>query len=189
MAAITSLLKGQENVVGLCIGFVFGVLLHKGGVTRFDVIVNQLRLRDFTVLKVMLTAILVGGVGIYALNAGGAASFHLKPTLLGPILIGGGIFGIGMALLGYCPGTAVGSVGSGSIHGLVGVIGMLAGAAAYAEAYPYIKEWGVFAWLDKGNLTFPKLLEIDQWLLWALIGGGTILLFLILEIIAPGKKD
>ncbi len=189
MATITSLLAGHEIVVGLCIGFAFGILLHKGGVTKFDVVVNQLRLRDFTVLKVILTAILVGGVGICALKAGGAAETHLKPTVFGPVLIGGALFGIGMALLGYCPGTGVGSVGGGSVHGLVGVIGMLAGAAAYAEADPHLKAWGLLDWQKMGEIAFPELLGIDTWLLWALMAGGTVLLFLVLEILAPERKQ
>ncbi|RKY29117.1 MAG: YeeE/YedE family protein [Planctomycetota bacterium] len=189
MATITSLLEGHQLIAGLCIGFVFGMLLHKGGITKFDVVVNQFRLRDFTVLKVMLTAILVGGVGIYALKAGGAVQLHLKPTVFGPILIGGAISGIGMALLGYCPAAGVGSVAGGSVHGLVGVAGMLVGAGAYAEAYPYFKEWKLLEWLGKGEMTFPELLGINTWLLWILVGGGTVFLFLLLEIVAPAKRQ
>jgi hypothetical protein len=47
--------------IAVFFGFLFGFLLQRGRVTDYNVIVNQFRLRDFTVLKVMLTAILVGG--------------------------------------------------------------------------------------------------------------------------------
>jgi len=186
------LLENHQTIVGLCIGFIFGILLHKGGVTKFDVIVNQLRLRDFTLLKVMLTAILVGGVGIYALLERGAVTLHPKaPYYLLGLLIGGAIFGIGMAILGYCPGTAVGSVGSGSAHGLVGVIGLLVGAALYAEAYPLLKNWGILtSWLlDPEKQTWPALLNIKAWTLWPIMAGAIVLLCLIFELVVPAKKE
>ena len=186
------LMQEHPTIVGLCIGFLFGILLHKGGVTKFDVIVNQLRLRDFTVVKIMLTAILVGGVGVYALTEGNAVTLHLKtPYYLLAIIIGGAIFGIGMAVLGYCPGTGVGSVGGGSIHGLLGVIGMLVGAAVFAEAYPLLSKWGILTtWrLADAKETFPQLCNIGTWTLWPIMAGAIVLLFLILEVIAPAKKE
>jgi hypothetical protein len=190
MFAITPLIGAHEIIVGLCVGFLFGFLLHKGGVTKFDVIINQFRLRDFTLIKIMLTAILVGGVGVYALEYRHVADFNIKPANMLAILIGGGIFGIGIAILGYCPGTAVGSVGGGSAHGLVGVIGMLVGAALFAEAYDTLGKWQIFtSWqLRDLKMTFPKLLNIDAWTLWPLIAAGIVLLFLILELILPAKK-
>ena len=54
-------------LLGAITGLVFGFLLQKGGVTRYNVIVNQFRFKDFTVLKTMLTAIVVGAIGIYAM--------------------------------------------------------------------------------------------------------------------------
>ena len=55
-------------------GMIFGALLHRGGVTDYNVIVNQFRFRDHTVLKVMLTAILVGGIGVWLLHGAGHAT-------------------------------------------------------------------------------------------------------------------
>mgnify|MGYP004136876501 CR=1 FL=1 len=52
-------------VAGLLTGVVFGVLLQKAHVTRYEVIVGQFLFKDFTVLKVMLTAIVVGAVGVF----------------------------------------------------------------------------------------------------------------------------
>lgn len=57
--------KRKEQLLrGLIFGILFGFLLQKGGVTKYDVIVGQLLLEDFTVLKIMLTAVLVGAVGL-----------------------------------------------------------------------------------------------------------------------------
>ena len=49
--------KGIQLLLGLGMGIVFGFLLQKGGVTNYDVIIGQLLLDDFTVVKVMLTAL------------------------------------------------------------------------------------------------------------------------------------
>jgi hypothetical protein len=62
--------------LGLAIGFCFGFLLQKGGVTRYDVIMGLLLLQDWTVLKVILTAILTGMIGIYLLRIPGLAKLQ-----------------------------------------------------------------------------------------------------------------
>lgn len=135
--------------LGALTGLVFGFLLQRGSVTRFGTIVDQLLLRDFTVLKVMLTAIVVGGVGIYAMRAMGMdVPLHIKGTQVLAVALGGGIFGVGMAVLGYCPGTAIAAIGDGSRHAWFGVLGMFVGGLAYTHAYPFLKD----AVLTKGDL-------------------------------------
>ena len=94
-------------------GIAFGVLLQKGRVAKFAVIVSQFLLKDWTVVKIMGTAVVVGSVGVFALVAAGQASLHVKPLLLGGVLLGGALFGVGMTTLGYCPGTAVAACGEG----------------------------------------------------------------------------
>ena len=64
-------------ILSAVFGLVFGVLLQKGGVTNYNVIVNFFRLRDLTVLKVMLTAIVVGGIGVASMMAGGWIEVHV----------------------------------------------------------------------------------------------------------------
>ena len=84
-------------------GMIFGVLLHRGGVADYNVIVNQFRFRDFTVLKIMLTAIVVGGLGVWALHGMGQAQYQIKPANLLGVALGAAFFGIGMVLYGYMP--------------------------------------------------------------------------------------
>ena len=90
-----------QLALGLLSGIAFGFLLQKGGVTNYATILGQLLLTDFTVVKVMLSAILVGMLGIYALKAAGLVRLHTKPGSVGATVIGGLIFGAGFALLGY----------------------------------------------------------------------------------------
>ena len=146
---------------GLLFGVVFGWLLQRGGVTDYDVIVNQFRFRDFTVLKIMLTAIVVGGIGVWLLHGAGAANFHIKPGTLLAVGLGAALFGVGMVLLGYCPGTGVAAVGAGSVHAAVGVVGMLVGAAAYALSYDWVALHVLKVW-DIGKQRLPDITGIPD---------------------------
>ena len=126
-------------VLGLVTGIAFGFILQKGQALKFHKIIDALRLRDFTIWKLMFTAIGVGMIGIYAMNDLGLARLHIKPTVLSANILGGLIFGAGFALLGFCPGTCVGAAGEGRLDGLYsGVLGLLIGAGLYSEAYPYL---------------------------------------------------
>jgi uncharacterized membrane protein YedE/YeeE len=155
-------------LAGALTGLVFGFLLQKGGVTRYGVILGQLLLVDFAVLKVMLTAIVVGGVGIYGMRAAGLdVPLDVKGAALLGNAIGGAIFGAGMALLGYCPGTGVAALGDGSRHAGFGVLGMLLGAALYAEAHPWAQAH-LLGVADLGKATLPSATGLSPW--WFLVG-------------------
>jgi hypothetical protein len=130
-------IKPLQLALGLAIGLCFGFLLQRGGVTRYEVIMGQLLLRDWTVMKVILTAILTGMIGIYLLRIPGLARLHTWSGSFGSTVIGGIIFGVGFAILGYCPGTLAGAAGQGSLDALIGgVPGMVVGAGIYATIYP-----------------------------------------------------
>lgn len=159
-------------LLGALTGLVFGFLLQKGGVTRFNVIVGQFLLEDFTVVKVMLTAVVVGGAGIYGmLQLGMIDGLHVKAATLVGNALGGLIFGVGMAILGYCPGTGVAALGDGSRDAIAGVAGMLAGAALYAEGYPWAKD-RILGLADLGKATLGTATGLSPW--W-FIGGLMIL--------------
>lgn len=150
-------------VWGLIFGIVFGFLLQKGGVTQYDVIVGQLLLIDFTVVKIMLTAVLVGMIGVYAMKNLGWVALSVKPGSWGMNAIGGLIFGFGFALLGYCPGTIAGAIGNGYLDALVGgLAGILIGAGLFAGLYPKLRT-GILAKGDFGDATLPKMLKVNDW--------------------------
>lgn len=150
-------------LMGGVVGFLFGFLLQKGGVTRYNVIVGQFMFKDFTVLKIMLTAVMVGSVGIYGMRAlGFDIDLHVKTTALLGNVLGGLIFGVGMAVLGYCPGTAVAAIGEGSRHAIAGVLGMIVGAGLFAEAYPWIKS-NILSVGNLGKVTFVDLTGFSPW--------------------------
>jgi len=167
-------------LLGLLTGFLFGFVLQKGHVTKFRVIVGQFLLRDFTVVKTMLTAIVVGGVGVYALKAMGLATLHVKPAPLVAVSLGGLVFGVGMVLLGYCPGTGVAAAAEGERDAMFGVLGMFAGSAVFAESFGLLSAT-VMKWYDLGPVTLPDLTRIPAPLILGGLAAGSITLFLMLE--------
>lgn len=152
----------NELIYGVITGIIFGFLLQKGRVIRYDKQIGALLLTDMTIVKFMLTAILVAMVGVYLLVDLGLAKLSLKATILGGNIIGGLIFGFGWAILGYCPGTQMGALGEGRWDALWGIIGMLAGAALFAESYPSLKAT-VLTWGDFGKITIPQILGVNHW--------------------------
>ena len=150
-------------VLGLVTGILFGFILQKAQVTKYEKIVGFFRLTDLTVLKVLLAGILSGMVGVYALHNLGLVNLHIKPTIIGANVLGGLIFGVGMLLLGFCPGTCVAAFGEGRLDGLFrGVVGILVGAGLYSEVYPFIQD-NFLKLGDYGKLTIPALLQVNAW--------------------------
>lgn len=148
---------------GLGFGILFGFLLHKGGATKYDVIVGQLLLTDFTVLKIMLSAVATGMLGIYFMKSQGWIELSLKKGSVGKNVIGGLIFGVGFAVLGYCPGTIAGAVGNGYLDAIVGgLAGILLGTWIFAVVYPGLKD-GILKMGDFGDITIPRLLKVNDW--------------------------
>jgi hypothetical protein len=162
------------------LGAVFGVLLHRGGVACHAVIVNQFRFRDFTVLKIMLTAIIVGGLGVLALNSAGLANLHIKAANLLGIVLGAGIFGVGMATLGYCPGTAIAAAAAGSVHALAGLAGAIVGGVLYAFSFPWISA-KILPVGALGKVRLPDVTGIPAWLWFTGLAVGAVLLFRVIE--------
>lgn len=157
--------KKVQLLIGLIIGILFGFLLQQGGVTKYDVIINQLLLQDFTVLKIMISAAITGMLGIYFLKQVGLAQLHPKPGSIGSSVIGGLIFGIGFAVLGYCPGTIAGAVGNGYLDALFGgLIGIIIGSGIFANLYPKLQ--GILKKGDFKTLTIPDLFKkTNPWII------------------------
>ena len=172
----------MELYYGLITGALFGFLMQKSEVIRYEKQVGAMRLKDFTIFKFMLSAIIVGMIGIYLMNDMGIIKLSIKATVLGGNILGGILFGIGWALLGYCPGTAAGALGEGRLDVVPGIVGMVIGAAVYAEFYPFLKST-LLAWGQLGKLTLPSVLQLDH---WTVISGLTVIyiaLFVVFRLI------
>jgi len=170
----------NELLSGLITGVIFGFLLQKGQVLRYDKQLGALRFLDMTIMKFMLSAILVAMIGLYGLYEFGLIKFSIKETIIGGNIIGGLLFGIGWAVVGYCPGTAVGALAEGRWDALFGLVGMLVGAAFFAEAYPLVKAT-ILTWGNYGKITIPAVLSVGSWPVIAVITAGFLGLFWFFE--------
>jgi uncharacterized protein len=150
-----------QLVLGGLFGVIFGFLLQKGGVAKYHVLIGSLLLEDFTVMKVMLTAIIVGGAGIFGLHALGLVELRIKPTRYASNSIGGLLFGIGFGLLGYCPGTGAAALGQGNWDVIGGIVGLMVGSYLFAE-FSGTFDRTINKWGDRGKLTLPELLGMKR---------------------------
>lgn len=169
----------MELLLGLTTGFVFGFLLQKGEVLRFEKQVGFMLLKDMTIIKFMFSAVIVGMVGIYASHSLGLTSLSIKATNVGAIAIGGTLFGVGWAIAGFCPGTSVGALAEGRIHALWAILGMIFGASVYAEVFPFLSKT-VLTWLNFGKISLPQVLGLSPWiiiLVFVCVGAAMFILF------------
>jgi len=170
----------MELLIGLCTGVVFGFLLQRAHVLRYDKQLGALRLKDMTIVKFMLSHILVAMVGMYLLSDLGLAKLSVKATVLGANILGGLIFGLGWGLLGYCPGTSLGALGEGRTDALFGIAGMLVGAAVFSRSYDWLLTT-VYTWGDYGKVTLPGVTGLNHWLVITVLAVAYVLVLRFLE--------
>ncbi|MHB0915897.1 MAG: YeeE/YedE thiosulfate transporter family protein [Thermoleophilia bacterium] len=143
--------------IGLLTGIAFGAILLRAGASSFTLIVNMLRLKNLTVMKFFFLAIGVGSVGMYLVDAFATAHIGIAPFYLLGIVAGGIVFGIGWAISGYCPGTALVAVAQGKVDAMVTVLGGLFGALTLALTWDYLEPVLVEP-LNYGSKSIPDLL-------------------------------
>lgn len=172
----------------LLLGFLFGWSLQKGGLTQYARIVNVYRFRDLTVVRFLLTALFIGGVAVQAgLDLGFAATVPIPPTAALANLVGGVVFGIGMATAGYCPGTIAAEAGEGRLDAWVaGVSGLLVGALTFGLLQPIVMpplaRVGAL-----GRVTVPGLAGASPWLVRLVFGQAVVLLLVLVARV--GRKS
>lgn len=148
----------EDFAFGLLAGILFGALLQRAHVGRFHVIVGQLLFRDWTVAKVMLTGAAVGALGLWSMDSPEIGLIRPQFNALGDLVLGGILFGVGLAVFGYCPGTSLVASMEGRRDALVGVLGMFAGAFAYMLSGRAITH----ALFDFGTVSSQTLPEVTN---------------------------
>jgi hypothetical protein len=172
--------RNAQLALGLVFGIIFGIFLQKAGVTRYEVIIGQLLLTDFTVLKVMMSAAVVGMLGVHLMHGKGYVNLHIRGGSFGSTVVGGLIFGAGFALLGYCPGTVAGAAGQGSMDALIGgFTGLMFGSWLFAVLFPRLRPF-----LSRGEFrrtTLQDVLHLRTWPTAGLVSAAIVALLLALE--------
>lgn len=156
---------GEEAslVFALVTGVAFGFFLERAGLGSAKKLSAQFYLKDLTVFKMMFTAIITAMIGVFALNWFGilhSDMIYLTPTHIWPQVIGGLVFGVGFIVGGYCPGTSCVASSTGSLDGVVNVIGLLLGIFIFGELYPSIE--GFYNSGALGSITFAELISIPE---------------------------
>lgn len=152
-------------LIGLAMGAVFGFALEKSRVFEPGVIVGQMQLRNFTMLKIFLSAVITGLVVLAVLHSFGAIKLHPKATLPAADVIGGLLLGAGIALAGACPGTVFAQIGAGYRDARLTLVGGLLGALAFTYLEPALAPALKIA--DQGKLTLDAVLGLPFWLVAA----------------------
>ena len=176
----------MEILLAIILGGFFGFALYYVGATNYTKLLNMLRLKDLSLMKIILFAIgfssfllaIASFIGILDIS-----HLDIKTTHLG-VVIGGLIFGIGFGWAGTCPGTCIAGSSSGGLKkALVVIIGGLLGAFSYSLSYGSLNELGLFDIMNFGNLTLFKL--SDKFPSVFQIGfGGLLIMGLLLMAIA-----
>lgn len=162
-------------IIALVLGVFFGFSLNKAGLTKYHKIVNVFRLTDMAVLKFMMTALVVSMSGLYLLRGLGLVTFPNVPaTYVVGNIVGGLIFGVGMALSGYCPGTCAAGSGEGKLDYLIpGILGFLVGAVIYGLTYQQVFP-AISSIAHVGNVVIPDIWNLSPFLtvlFFALLSG------------------
>jgi uncharacterized protein len=131
----------MKLLLGLIMGGAFGAVLQLSGTSSHTMITNALRLKDLTIIKLILTAIGVELIGVHLLDALGMANMKVKDLYLPGMVVAGLIFGVGFAVTGYCPGTALAAAAEGKPDAWATVLGGLLGALVFAFMFPDLETY------------------------------------------------
>jgi uncharacterized membrane protein YedE/YeeE len=164
--------------VALVIGIAFGFVLEVAGLGDARKLAGQFYLRDFTVLKVMFSAIVTAMLGTFWLGRFGfidLAALYVPETFLAPQAVGGLIFGAGFVLCGLCPGTSCAAAGAGRVDGLATVGGLLLGMLTTGFLFPAIEPF--YESTAFGVRTLPDLFDASYGFMVAVVTGLALLAF------------
>ncbi len=176
--AKTGLITEAQNLwLAIPTGFLLGLSLQLAGFTDGRKIGRAFYFNDIDVPIVMFSAIITGMLGLWGLSLIGyldISKVYFVPTYLAPVMVGGLLFGIGMVVGGYCPGTALASVVSGKLDALVYLFGFFAGSLLFGDLYP--------VWVDFYKSDYRGFYRLDE--VFGTSLGGTILIMVVIAVVA-----
>ncbi len=136
--------SGVNILFAVLIGVFFGYSLQRSGFTDSRRIAETFYMKDVHVPTVMFTAIITAAIGLWGMSLLGlinASKMYFLPTYLLPMIVAGFIFGMGMSVGGFCPGTSLAAMVTGKIDAIVFVVGVFLGSLLFGDLFPI---WGEF---------------------------------------------
>jgi hypothetical protein len=173
--------------VGVLMGIAFGIFLEKSRVFEPGIIVGQMQLKTFIMLKVFLTAVATGAVVLAALNGFGLVKLQPKAALYAADIVGGLVLGIGIALAGACPGTTLAQIGAGYRDAWFTLVGGIFGALAYSYAQPWLAK--TFLASGGGKLIFSDLAGVAYWQGALALAAALVVILILLEMWRPWRDE
>jgi uncharacterized protein len=158
----TSFSLGVYLTLAVVLGFFFGFFLERAGFSSALKLTGQFYFRDFSVLKVMFTAIVVAMLGIAYLALIGwldMSQLYIPPTFIWPQIVGGLFLGGGFILGGYCPGTSVAAAAIGKLDALFFIAGICIGILVFGAGVPHFASFNDSG--SMGPLTLPALFNVN----------------------------
>lgn len=174
-------------LIGIAMGIVFGVVLEKSRVFEPGMIVGQMQLRNFIMLKIFLTAVATGAVVLALLNGFGIVKLQPKAALYAADIVGGLILGAGIALAGACPGTTLAQIGVGYRDALFTLAGGLLGAVTYSYSKPALDR--TFLATGDGKIIFTDLIGVPYWVGALVLAGILVAALVVLERLRPWRAE
>ena len=163
--------------VVLLIGAFFGVVIQYARIAKFEKIAGFAMLKDTVVPKMMILAIGIASIGVFFLVKMGYASYHIKPMVVGGLIVGGVLFGIAMAILGKCPGTGPVSIADGRVDVMVAAIGGLFGGLLYTLYFDFFQN---IVGTDRGHTSLVEL--SGEYGLYFVLGFGILCIIISIKI-------
>lgn len=173
-------------LTGLAMGVIFGLALEKSRVFEPGVIVGQMQLRNFIMLKVFLSAVATGLVVLAALNGFGMVKLVPKATLYLADVAGGLLLGVGITLAGACPGTVLAQIGAGYRDAWATLLGGIFGAMTFGYLEPTLKPW---LSTGAGKLTLDQVVGLPFWLVALVLAAAIVVLLVLLESWRPSAIE
>ena len=173
--------------VVIAMGSVFGFALEKSRVFEPGMIVGQMQLRNFIMLKVFLTAVATGAIVLAVLNGLGYVELQPRAAAYAPNAVGGLLLGASVSLSGACPGTTLAQLGAGYRDAVLTLIGSVFGAVTFAYAEPAINK--TFLGLSGPRLVFTDLVGVPYWIGALVLAAAIVVILVVLEARLPWQHE
>jgi uncharacterized membrane protein YedE/YeeE len=125
-------------------GIYFGIVLTQSQVISWYRVQEMFRFQAFHMYGIIASAIIVAAASLMIIRRYGVRTLDGEPIVVPPKVmgrghrywIGGGLFGVGWALTGACPGPLFALVGSGVSVMAVAIVSAVAGTWTYGYVRP-----------------------------------------------------
>jgi uncharacterized membrane protein YedE/YeeE len=190
----SGLLDNSTNLwLALGIGIMFGFILERAGFGTAGHIAPVFYFKNIMVAQVMVSAIVTAATLLILGISFGYIDFNnvfVPTTYLWAYLVGGLIFGVGMVMSGWCPGTSLVGIATGKIDALFFALGLFVGMFFYFDIYQYISDFANGA--NLGKFTINKALGISlqgAYLVTVAVSLGLLFFMMAMHKLAKNKGD